>query len=74
MLFCFVLLFLVINKQQSSSTYRVIESSNANNVYSVAKKLMINNSVSDSAVFNQMYDKHLWGLGSGVGSQESNTV
>ena len=73
-LFCFVLLFLVINKQQSSSTFRVIESSNANNVYSSAKKLTVDNSVSDSAVFNQIYDKHLWGFGSGVGSQESNTV
>ena len=72
-LLCFGLFFLFMNKQQTLATYAVIDKSSHLEL-ELDTNSIIKNSVPDSAVFNKIYKKHLWGIGSGVGSQESNTV
>lgn len=67
---CFALFCLFTNKQQILASYAAIKSSNLK----LAKNSIINNSLSDSSVFNRIYKKHLWGIGSGLGSHEANTV
>ena len=71
--FGFVLLFMN-NKQRTLSTDEGIQTPDLTSIANQDSTNIDNNSILDSSVFSDIYEEHVWGVGSGVGSQESNTV
>lgn len=72
---CFGFLFLFINNQRAHTADEEIQSPS---LPFANQNVIINNSIPvgipDSVVFNDIYKRKLWGIGSGLGSQKSTTV